>query len=76
MEDVLALNGLPRRAPEAPREYLDRALTRMNVSQRSLVSLTNLFELAKFSPHEIHEGNREEAIRALADVRDELGVGG
>jgi hypothetical protein len=35
-------------------------------------SLTQLFEYAKFSAHEIDSGMKEQAIDALEDVRDDL----
>lgn len=72
MEAVLAAHGLPREPAEAPYEYLARALDAVDASAPSVGRLTDLFERAKFSLHEIDGGMREEAIEALTAVRDEL----
>ena len=53
MEDVLASRELGRRTPEAPREYLARVLREQGMPERSLTSLTALFEEARFSSHPI-----------------------
>jgi Domain of unknown function (DUF4129) len=65
MEDVLASRELGRRIPEAPREYLMRVLTEQGMPERSLTTLTELFEEARFSPHQIPPS-------ASARARDEL----
>jgi hypothetical protein len=72
MESTLAAHGLARRGAEAPFEYLARILRELNVRDTAVHSLTRLFEYAKFSPHEIDEDMREEAISALMAVRDDL----
>jgi hypothetical protein len=72
MERALARVGLPRRTSEAPREYLGRVLPEVGAGSRSVERLTALFERARFSPHEIDEAMKAEAISALAGLRDEL----
>jgi hypothetical protein len=72
MEGALAYEGLARRKAEAPREYLARALPTVGAGARSVERLTALFEEAKFSPHDVDSGMKEEAIDALAALRDEL----
>jgi hypothetical protein len=72
MEGALAYEGLARRRAEAPREYLARALPTVGAGARSVERLTALFEEAKFSPHDVDSGMKEEAIDALAALRDEL----
>ena len=73
MERVLAASGLPRRAAEAPLEYLARVLhDLLRASAGSVSRLTVLFERAKFSTHEIGPDLKEEAIEALVAVREEL----
>jgi heme/copper-type cytochrome/quinol oxidase subunit 2 len=72
MERALAVEGLERRASEAPLEYLARMLADLRASAASSRRLTQLFERAKFSPHEIDPGMRDEAIDALEAVRTEL----
>jgi hypothetical protein len=72
MERVLASHGLPRRRAEAPFEYLGRILRELEVSEGSVHALTELFEYAKFSTHEINFEMKEQAIAAFAALRDEL----
>jgi hypothetical protein len=72
MERLFASSGLPRDPSEAPMEYLNRALGELHASGSALTRLTALFEWAKFSNHEVDTGMRDEAIRALTLVRDEL----
>lgn len=72
MERSLAWFGLPRRAFEAPLEYLARVLAELHASAESVTRLTALFERAKFSPHEIGGALKADAIDALVAVRDEL----
>jgi 4-amino-4-deoxy-L-arabinose transferase-like glycosyltransferase len=72
METVLAAHGLPRNASEAPLEYLARILHELRVRASSAHALTELFERAKFSQHEIDIAMKDEAIAALATVRDDL----
>ena len=72
MERALAGAGLPRAPSEAPFEYVERALRTLDTSGASVSRLTALFEWAKFSQHEPGPEMRDEAIDALATVRDEL----
>jgi hypothetical protein len=72
MERALAAAGLPRRPSEAPFEYVERALGELDASAEAVHRLTGLFEWAKFSQHEPEPAMRDEAIDALAAVRDEL----
>jgi hypothetical protein len=72
MERVLAGFGLPALSFETPLEYLERALTRLEASRGALVRLTDLFETARFSTHEVGSGMRYEAEQALGKLRAEL----
>jgi hypothetical protein len=72
MERVLAQHGLPRRRAETPFEYVARVLRQLEVSEDSVHRLTELFEYAKFSTHEIDDAMKEQAIAAFAALRDEL----
>jgi hypothetical protein len=72
MERLLAASGVPRAPHEAPFEYLRRVLLELDVSRSATFDLTELFERAKFSPHEIGPDLRDEALDALVTVRDEL----
>jgi uncharacterized protein DUF4129 len=72
MERTLAAYGLPRRSFEAPLEYLARVLIELSASESSVRRLTDLFERAKFSRHEIDAPMKDEAIAALTSLRMEL----
>lgn len=72
LERVLAGYGLPRKASEAPLEYLGRMLGEFSVSPPAARRLTNLFERAKFSQHAVGPEMKEQAIGALETVRDDL----
>ncbi len=72
MEKTFAAYGVPREEAEAPLEYLARVLDSLRVSAYSVRRLTQLFERAKFSPHEVDTGMKDEAIEALVGLRTEL----
>ena len=72
MERLLAAHGVAREPSEAPFEYLGRVLLELETSPGAVFELTALFERAKFSDHTIDGGMKQEALDALAAVRDEL----
>lgn len=72
MERALGERGLHRRHFETPLEYLERALAGLQASRSALARLTELFEAARFSPHPVDGGMRQEAEAALSQLRDEL----
>jgi hypothetical protein len=75
MERAVGAYGLPRVPSEAPTEYLRRMLVELAVSKASARRLTELFERAKFSSHEVDAPMKEDAIDALIAIRDELRPG-
>lgn len=72
MEHSLGAYGLPRRPWEAPLEYLARVIEELIGSATAAKRLTRLFERAKFSEHSIDAPMKQDAIAAVAAVRDEL----
>jgi hypothetical protein len=72
LERVLAAHGLARRRAEVPHEYLARVLSALQVRESAIRALTELFEYAKFSPHEIDPTMKENAIESLVAVREDL----
>ena len=72
LERVLAAHGVPRRPPEAPFEYTARAFAELGVTERTLEGLARVFEWARFSVNEVSPDMREQALRALLAVRDEV----
>jgi hypothetical protein len=74
MEQVLAERDLGRRTPEAPREYLGRVLREQGMPERSLTTLTALFEEARFSLHPIPQSAPRRAFSELETARVALTV--
>src|SRR3954452_2618138 len=72
MERALAAHGIPRRRFEAPNEYLDRVLADLPRRSRAAERLTELFERARFSTHEIPPELKEDAIAAVEALQAEL----
>jgi len=72
MEDELAASGWGRRPSEAPFEYLDDALRELAVPPTSAHSLTELFEVARFSRHRVDLAMKDRAIAALVEIRGSL----
>jgi len=72
MERALTAHGVPRNSAETPLEYLGRVLRALAVRDSAVRALTELFEYAKFSPHEIDDTMKDSAIAALGAVRDDL----
>jgi uncharacterized BrkB/YihY/UPF0761 family membrane protein len=74
IEAALARSGLPRRPSEAPREYLERVLATVGVGAESITRLTALFELARFSEHDLGASETNEAEAALRSALADLQV--
>ena len=64
--------GVPHRPSDTPFELLERALVARRVDDQSARRLTELFERAKFSHHQVDESTRQEALEALRGVQREL----
>jgi hypothetical protein len=71
-ERILATHGAGRRPSETPMEYLASVLRRLRIRPDAVLELTALFQRAKFSRHAVDDAMKEDAISALAAVRDEL----
>jgi hypothetical protein len=69
---MLAGSMEAHRDTDTPAELMERLVEGYDVNTFDLSVLTSLFERAKFSTHEIDEGMRGEALRALTDVRAQL----
>jgi hypothetical protein len=68
MERALVPGGAGRQRHETALEYLDRLLARQELEPAPLQRLTDLFELAKFSDHQVTEAMRDDALAALATI--------
>ena len=72
MMGALAGGGLPRQPPETALEYLGRVLATLEVPEGAVRRLTELFQFAKFSPHEVDTAMKADAIAALREIRSGL----
>jgi Domain of unknown function (DUF4129) len=72
MEGVLGRHGFRRRPSETAVEYMRRVLLSLTERGDAVERLTDLFEQAKFSTHEIDTTMKADAIAALREIRDEL----
>jgi hypothetical protein len=72
MERTLAARGFPRQESEAPLEYLGRILGIVEGSGHSARRLTRLFERARFSPHDVDQKMKDDAIDSLVGLRAQL----
>lgn len=72
MEESLAEVGFPRAAPEAPREYLGRVASALEIDPKPLGTLTSLFEAAKFSLRQLDANARQRAMSALHALQAQL----
>jgi hypothetical protein len=72
LQSVADEAGVARRPSDTPFELLARLLHSLGASGAAARSLTELFERARFSDHEIDEAMRKQALQALAEVRTAL----
>ena len=72
LERALAASGVARSRQETTEEYVTRVLGRLEIDGGLVRRLADLFTRAKFSHHAVDETMKQEAIVALARIRDEL----
>jgi hypothetical protein len=72
MQRALGDRGVVPSPAEAPREYLERALTTSRATEREARALTGLFEEARYSTHPITERLRDAALSALRSLQARL----
>jgi Domain of unknown function (DUF4129) len=72
MQRALGEHGVVRAPAEAPREYLQRALTANQATEHEARTLTGLFEEARYSGHPISERLRDAALDALRSLQRRL----
>jgi hypothetical protein len=72
LEAVLARGGIPRRPSDTPLEYIDGALRTLAIPADPARSLTDLFEIARFSDRPVDISMKRRAIDCLLDIRSAL----
>lgn len=75
LEQAAGQVGTPRRASDAPADYVLRLLAGHQVSRRVLDRLAAVYRQARYSSGPVDESMRREAVAALEHLRAELGVG-
>jgi len=70
MENLMKSRGVEDKDYYTPREFREFALRTLNISQGPLDTLTNLFEIARYSKHEMNEEHRKLALKSLEEIRD------
>lgn len=70
--EELDANGASRRPHEGPSGHLTRILTRLELRPDALRKLVQLFEIARFSDHNLTARHRSEALEALHDAAEDL----
>lgn len=73
MEQVMSRTGLAREAPEGPTEYLQRVHANRPSVAGDVATLSRLFQVAKFSLHEVDEAMRRRAIDAMERLASATG---
>jgi hypothetical protein len=74
MERAMARQGWARRPAEAPSEYLARVLGVAPARAADLDRLVGMYQLARFSEHEVTFGMRETAVATVRRLRADLEV--
>ncbi len=72
MCSLIAVRGVARQEALTAREIEGLALAELGLSQGSVDDLTNLFEEARYSTHEIGPTQRDRAVECLSNIRREL----
>jgi hypothetical protein len=67
--DILAGHGFGIEAHQTAREFEAGIASRMNLLERPFSRLTDLFEEARYSLHEIDEAKRKDAVECLTNIR-------
>ncbi len=74
MERLMARDGIPRRAHEAPMEYLGRVTLEGHQGVAAVHRITALFQRARFSGRAVDEEMRGRAIEAVEELEGEQGA--
>lgn len=77
MEESFAKYGFRRKPHQTPKEYMERTIQDVgrnggDLPEPLLLELTDLYETAKFSDHEIVLFHRESAMTCLRDIQSSL----
>jgi hypothetical protein len=68
MCDWLNNNGVKRDSYQTPREFAIASKPHLKISEETLFTLTQIFEKARYSTHEISSTEKEKAIQCLNEI--------
>ena len=68
MCDWMGNNGVKKDTFQTPREFAMASKGHLNMSPESLYTLTQIFEKARYSTHEISTADKEKAITCLSEI--------
>ncbi len=72
MENMMRARGVEDKEYFTPREFKEFALNNLRLSPAPVNTLVSLFEIARYSQHSMEEEQRERALRALEEIKDEI----
>ena len=72
MSYVLEDQGITYDQFMTPREFEENAFNSLDISKKTISDLTDVFEEARYSSHSLKESQREEALRNLKLLREEI----
>ncbi len=73
MENLMRSRGVEDKDYYTPREFREFAIKTLHISSKPVDTLTNLFEIARYSSHDMNETHRKLALKALEEIRNETG---
>lgn len=72
MMNIFEKEGIKFDPSMTSREFMNYAMTNFDVSDETISDITNLFEEARYSSHELDEPYREQAFKDLKKLEEEL----
>jgi Domain of unknown function (DUF4129) len=72
LEEITADSGLPRKGWETAAEFTVRMLKSLDLDPLAAAELAELYRLARFSSHDLDEGQRDRARAALGRLHDDV----
>ncbi len=72
MEKLMREHGVEDKKYYTPREFKEFAIQQLEISKAPVDALTALFEVARYSRHEMSEKDRAAALNALEEIKNEV----
>ena len=72
MTNIFEKEGIGFEPSMTSREFMNYAMKYLDVSDETISDITNLFEEARYSSHELDEAYRDQALKDLKKLEEEL----